>query len=131
MTPDARHATRPGHRGSAVASQPGRTSQGGAEVLPDIDLAGVLTRLASDLEQFEAAMAVERRRLDHPMPFEQPGRHSERISSSVTALVAELLQILTLLRRLRETDELYGQSPAFGGPGPQPSRQRRQERGQT
>jgi len=128
MTPDTRHATRPGHRGTAVASQPEGTSQG---VPPDIDLAGVLTRLATDLEQFEAAMVIERRRLEHPMPFEQPGRHSERISSTVTALVAELLQILTLLRRLRETDELYGQAPALGSSGPQPSRARRQERGQT
>jgi len=100
-------------------------------VAPDFDLACVLARLTNDLERFEAAMAIERGRLEHPMPFEQPGRHSERISSSVSALVAELVQILALLRRLREIDELNGQSPALRGPGPRPSRQRRRESGQT
>ena len=90
---------------------------------PEMDLASVLARLTSDLERFEAAMAIERSRIDHPMPFEQAGRHSERISSSVTALVAELLQILTLLRRLRESDEQYSRPPAVSGGGPQPSRQ--------
>jgi hypothetical protein len=70
----------------------------------------------ADLDQFEAAIAVERSRLEDPMPFEQPGRHSERISGSITALVAKLMQALTLLRQLRETEELLGQA------GPRSSR---------
>jgi hypothetical protein len=122
MPRDTRDATRPGHHGSAVRARPGRSSQGGVEVAPDLDLAGVLARLTKDLEQFEATMAIERGRIEHPMPFEQPGRDSQRISSSVSALVAELVQILALLRRLRETDEIYGQRPAAA---PQPSRQGR------
>jgi len=91
-------------------------------VATDLDLAGILTRLTMDLEHFEATLAIERGRIENPMPFEQPGRNSERISSTVAALVSELLQILTLLRRLRETDEIYGQRPAAA---PQPSRQGR------
>ena len=131
MPRDTRDATHPGYHGTAIPARPGRSSRSGVDVAPDLDLAGVLDRLTHDLEQFEAALAIERRRIEHPMPFQQPGRHSERISSSVTALVAELKQILTLLRRLRETDELYGQAPALTGTGPQPSRQRRQASGQT
>ena len=131
MARDARDATRPRRRGTAAPTQPGRTSQSGVEVAPDLNLAGVLTRLTSDLEHFEAAMAIERGRIEHPMPFEQPGRHSERISSSVTALIAELLKILTLLRRLREADEPYGQAAAVSGARLEPTRQRRQGRGQT
>ena len=131
MAQDARDTTRLRRDGTPVPNQRRRKSQGGVEVAADLDLAGVLTRLTSDLEQFEAAIAVERGWIEHPMTFEQPGRHSERISSSVTALVAELLQILTLLRRLREADELYGQAPALKGSHPQPSRQRVQSKGQT
>jgi hypothetical protein len=123
--------TRTGHHGTAAPARPRQSSQGDVDVAPDMDLAGVVARLTKDLERFDAAMTIERKRMEHPMPFEQPGRHSERISSSVTALVAELMQILALLRRLRETDELYGQAPAPTGAGPQPSRQRRQETGPT
>jgi len=109
---------RAGHDGAALQTEPARASPGHIDGLPDVDLAGVLNRLSSNLEHFEAAMAIERGRIEHPMPFDQPGRHSERISSSVTALVAELMQILTLLRRLRESDELYGQAPVLSGGGP-------------
>jgi len=119
MPRDTRDTTR---RGPVAPTQPGRTSQGGVEVAADLDLAGILTRLTTDLEHFEATLAVERGRIENPMPFEQPGHNSERISSTVAALVSELLQILTLLRRLRETDEIYGQRPAAA---PQPSRQGR------
>ncbi len=122
MPRDTRDTTRRGQNGPAVRTQSGRTSQGGVEVATDLDLAGILTRLTMDLEHFEATLAVERGRIENPMPFEQPGRNSERISSTVAALVSELLQILTLLRRLRETDEIYGQRPAAA---PQPSRQGR------
>ena len=122
MAPNARDTTRLIRRRASVSTTPRPTSPGGSDVAPDVDLAGVLTRLTSRLEHFEAALAVERGRIEHPMPFEQPGRHSERISSSVTALVAELQEILTLLRRLRETDEIYGQRPAAA---PQPFRQGR------
>jgi hypothetical protein len=126
MARDARDAT---SQGTAVPTQPGRTSHDGVDLAADLDLAGILARMTSDLERFESTIAIERGRIEHSMAFEQPGRHSERISSSLTALIAELLQILTLLRRLRETDELYGQTPAPSGAGPQPSRQRRQSRG--
>ena len=125
MAPNARDATRLSRHRAAASTQPRRTSPGGGEVAPDVDLAGVLTRLTSHLENFEAALAVERGRIDHPRRFEQPGRDSERISSSVTALVAELQEILTVLRRLGEIDELYGQAPAVRGAGPRPSRQER------
>ena len=123
MPRDVRETTRPGHHGIAAPARHERSSQGDVDVAPDMDVASVLARLTSDLERFEAAMAIERRRIEHPMPFEQPARHSERISSTVTALVAELLQILGLLRRLRESDEQYSQPPPISRSGPQPSRQ--------
>ena len=125
MAPNARDTTRLSRHRAAASTPPRRTSLGGGEVDADVDLAGVLSRLTSHLEHFEAALAVERGRIERPMPLEQPGRHSERISSSVTALVAELQEILTMLRRLREIDELYGQAPAVRGAGRQPARQER------
>src|SRR5713101_1865910 len=112
MPRDTRDTTPRGQNGPAVRTQAGRTPQGGVEVATDLDLAGILTRLTMDLEHFEATLAIERGRIENPMPFEQPGRNSERISSTVAALVSELLQILTLLRRLERPTDIR---PAAGG----------------
>jgi hypothetical protein len=131
MARRTRDTRRLGHHGKALPSSPGRASEGGGKVASDLNLTGVLARLMNDLEHFEAAMTMERGRIEHPMHFGQPGRHSERISSSVTALVAELQQILTLLRRLRESEQLYGHTPSASRARRQPSGERRRRRGPT
>src|SRR5437773_12495257 len=98
MAQDARDTTRLRRDGTHVPNQRRRKSQGGVDVEADLDLAGVLTRLTSDLEQFEAAISLEMEQLEHPMTVEQTDRHSQCITSNNTLPVAEVLQILILSR---------------------------------
>jgi uncharacterized membrane protein YccC len=81
----------------------------------DPELPELLARLARDLERFASTIAVERRMLEHRGQLDQPLGHPERISTSVTELVAELQEALGLLRRLPEADEPYGSQPSRPG----------------